>query len=424
MRYLEGHFAPVEVEVTAHDLPVTGRIPAELGGRYVRNGPNPVGAEDPGTHVWGMGPGMVHGVRLRDGRAEWYRNRFVRVPGFAPMVHVIGHAGQAFAMAEGGLPPALLDDELNTVGFCELGATAEGFTAGAHSKHDPHTGELHSLSYLPGREFVQYIVTDTAGAVVRAMPIAMTRTPFLHDFALTGDHVVLWDTPLGFDGFECRWLPGHPTRVGVMPRTGGEVRWHEIDPVHVSHTLNAYDDGDSVVVDLVTAQGPFDPADPGAIRPVLDRWTITTGTVQQQRIDDRPQDFPRINDAYAARPHRYGYSAATALYGIPFAPEGAAPDEAFTNALVKHDFQRGIAEVHAFGAAEAVGEAVFVATGPGEDEGYLLTYVHDPRRNAADLVVLAAQDFTGEPVARIHLPARVPLGLHGNWLPDHRPMPA
>ncbi|MGW4796484.1 carotenoid oxygenase family protein, partial [Nonomuraea sp. NPDC004297] len=41
MKYVEGHFAPVTEEVTAYDLPVTGRIPAELNGRYLRNGPNP-----------------------------------------------------------------------------------------------------------------------------------------------------------------------------------------------------------------------------------------------------------------------------------------------------------------------------------------------------------------------------------------------
>ncbi|WP_328395623.1 carotenoid oxygenase family protein [Nocardia sp. NBC_00416] len=418
MRYLEDHFTPVEEEITAYDLPVTGRIPAELSGRYLRNGPNPASVDDARTHIWGMGQGMVHGVRLRDGRAEWYRNRFVRVPGYAPMVHVIEHAKQIFALAEGGLPPARLDDELNTVGFAELGGTADGFTAGAHSKRDPLTGELHSLSYMPGHDFVRYTVTDTAGAVAETVAIPMTRTPFLHDFALTENHVVLWDTPLGFDGFECRWLPQHPTRVGVMARSGGDVRWLDIDPVHVSHTLNAYDDENGVVVDLVTAQGPFDPADPGAIRPVLDRWTITPDKVHQRRIDDRPQDFPRINDAFAARPHRYGYSAATALYGIPFSSEGAPSDEVFTNALVKHDLLRGTTQVHAFGRDEAVGEAVFAATGQAEDEGYLLTYVHDPRRGAADLVILAAQDFTGEPVARVHLPARVPLGLHGNWLPD------
>ncbi|MEU1983960.1 carotenoid oxygenase family protein [Nocardia sp. NPDC019395] len=418
MRYLDEHFAPVTEEITAFDLPVTGRIPDELNGRYLRNGPNALGVEDPAAHIWGMGQGMVHGVRLRDGGAEWYRNRFVRMPAFAPMVHVLAHAGRVFALAEGGLPPAELDDELNTVGIGELGGSPEGFTAGAHSKHDPVTGELHSLSYMPGRDFVQHIVTEAGGDVTRITVVPIARTPFLHDFALTRDHVVLWDTPLGFDGFDCRWHPEHPTRVGVMPRTGGDMRWLDIDPVHISHTLNAYDDGESIVVDVVTAEGPFDPADPGAIRPVLDRWTITADRIHQQRVDDRPQDFPRVNEVYTARPYRYGYTSASALYGIPFAAEGAPPDGAFTNALVKHDLVRGTAEVHGFGVDEAVGEAVFVASGAGEDEGYLLTYVHNPQRDAADLVILAAQDFTGDPVARVHLPARVPLGLHGNWMPD------
>ncbi|WP_280437961.1 carotenoid oxygenase family protein [Nocardia carnea] len=418
MKYLDNHFAPVAEEITAFDLAVTGRIPDELNGRYLRNGPNPLGVEDPAAHIWGMGQGMVHGIRLREGRAQWYRNRFVRTPGFAPMVHVLEHAGRVFAMAEGGLPPAELDDELNTVGLGDLGCTPEGFTAGAHAKHDPVTGELHSLSYMPGRDFVQHIVTGAAGEIVRATTIPMPRTPFLHDFALTRDHVVLWDTPLGFDGFDCRWLPQHPTRVGVMSRSGGDVRWLEIGPVHVSHTLNAYDDGDSIVLDLVTAEEPFDPADPGGIRPVLDRWTLTADRIHQRRIDDRPQDFPRVNEAYTSRPYRYGYSAASALYGVPFVPDGVTPDGAFSNALVKHDLVGGTAEVHGFGAEEAVGEAVFVASGSEEDEGYLLTYVHNPQRDAADLVILAAQDFTGDPVARVHLPGRVPLGLHGNWLPD------
>jgi carotenoid cleavage dioxygenase len=46
-RFLEGSFAPVTEEITAFDLPVTGRLPAELSGRYLRNGPNPLGRDDP-----------------------------------------------------------------------------------------------------------------------------------------------------------------------------------------------------------------------------------------------------------------------------------------------------------------------------------------------------------------------------------------
>ena len=47
-----------------------------------------------------------------------------------------------------------------------------------------------------------------------------------------------------------------------------------------------------------------------------------------------------------------------------------------------------------------------------------MAFVHNPERGASDLVILSAQDFTGDPVATIHLPARVPLGFHGNWIPD------
>jgi carotenoid cleavage oxygenase len=78
--YLEGFLAPMSAEVTATDLPVTGHIPEHLGGRYLRNGPNPAKEVDPATYHWFTGDGMVHGVALRDGQARWYRNRWVRGP--------------------------------------------------------------------------------------------------------------------------------------------------------------------------------------------------------------------------------------------------------------------------------------------------------------------------------------------------------
>ena len=75
--WLEGNFAPVTDELTETELPVTGRIPSEIDGLYVRNGANPVTGM---SQHWFLGHGMVHGVRLRDGAAEWYRNRYVRTP--------------------------------------------------------------------------------------------------------------------------------------------------------------------------------------------------------------------------------------------------------------------------------------------------------------------------------------------------------
>ncbi|MGP4017684.1 carotenoid oxygenase family protein [Saccharopolyspora sp. 5N708] len=448
-RYLEGDFAPVAEEITAHDLAVTGRIPSELNGRYLRIGPNPLGVEDPAAHIWATGVGMVHGVRIRDGRAEWYRNRWVRSPGvlgalgepapaspvdprahYSPNVHVIGHAGRTFALVEAGALPYELGYELDTVGPCDLGATPDGFSANAHSKLDTKTGELHSLAYIPGMPHAQHIVTDATGVVTRATNIPMPAdTPYMHDFALTENHVVLYDTPLAYDlealiagagpDSAIGWNPEHPGRLGVMPRSGGPVRWSETEPAHISHTLNAYEDGTELVIDLIRADGPVDPTDPGAVHPTLDRWTVELagGAVRRNRLDDRPQDFPRLNEAMVSRPHRYGYSAATAAL---HARVDEHPDESFANAIVKHDLHRGTTEVHRFATDAAVGEAVFVPdpSGGAEDDGYLMTFAHNPDRGAADLVVLAAQDFTGPPVARIHLPARVPLGLHGSWVPD------
>src|SRR5688500_13396666 len=132
-RYLSGNYAPVTEEVTAAGLEVTGRLPEQLSGRYLRIGPNPVTPPDPGSYHWFTGDGMAHGIRLRDGRADWYRNRWVRstrvseslgeepAPGpRCPMfdganTNVIGHAGRTFAIVEAGSHPVELTYVLDTV---------------------------------------------------------------------------------------------------------------------------------------------------------------------------------------------------------------------------------------------------------------------------------------------------------------------
>ncbi|GHG45114.1 carotenoid oxygenase family protein [Streptomyces hydrogenans] len=445
-RYLLGNFAPVTEEVTAYDLPVTGRIPAHLDGRYLRNGPNPIGIEDPTAHIWTLGAGMVHGVRIRDGRAEWYRNRWVRSGMVAdrldeprrgtpidermdisPNVQIAGIDGRTYALIEGGIRPYELTYELDTVGPCALGATSEGYSANAHSLFDPHAGELHSLAFLYGSEYVQHIVMDAAGTVRRTTTVHVPGNPYMHDFALTERFVLLYDSPVVFSpahlatGVPYTWDERRAARVGVMPREGGAVRWFELEPHLVGHTLNAHERRENeLVIDVVRHPPGISLRDIGASRPTLDRWTIDLAaeTVKEERLDDRIQEFPRLNPLYSGRPYRYGYTAAVELYAPPAGPDDDRPDEGFSNALLKHDLRRGAVEAHEFGRDAAVSEGVFVtAESPkAEDDGYVMAYVFNPSRGATDLVILAAQDFGGEPIARIHLPVRVPLGLHGNWV--------
>jgi carotenoid cleavage dioxygenase len=449
-RFLQGSFAPVIEETTAFDLPVTGTIPAELTGRYLRNGPNPMGLDDPNYH-WFLGAGMVHGVRLRDGKAEWYRNRWVRSkavaaalgedwPGgpvhenmdFAANTHIIGHGGRTLATVEAGPLPYELTYELDTVGSCDFGGSLPGGFA-AHTKLDHQTGELHAIAYYWAWDHVQHIIVSPAGRVRQTTDIPVSDGPMMHDFALTASYVLLLDLPVTFSlnavaaGRELPyvWNPDHPARVGLLPRDGsGPVRWFEVEPCWVFHCLNAYDDDGRVVVDLCQYNESFDVSTLWAAHgPVtLDRWTIdpAAGTVKQQRLDDRGQEFPRVDDRIISRPHRYGYSAVIGEVNRAITVAGDFSDDAFANAILRHDLSRGTTQAREFGRDATVGEAVFAPAAPdaAEDDGYVMAFVHNPERGASDLLILAAQDFLGDPVATIHLPARVPLGFHGSWIPD------
>ena len=466
--FFEGSFAPVREEVTAFDLPVTGTLPPELNGCYLRNGPNPMGLEDPGARWgdghWFLGSGMVHGVRLRDGRAEWYRNRWVRSrqaasalgekwPGgpvhddadFAANTHIIRHAGRVLATVEAGPLPYQLTGELETVGPYDFDGKLPGGYA-AHTKLDRRTGELHAIAYYWAWDHVQHIVVDAAGQVIRTTNIPAPDGPMMHDFALTDRYVVLFDLPVTFSmdavaagrKLPYTWNGAHQARVGLLPSAGKNadqnadksavqpdgVRWFDVEPCWVFHTLNAHDEGGRVVVDLVRYGAPYDVSALEGKGPLtLERWSIdpAAGTVRPQGLDDRAQEFPRVDDRIVSQPHRYGYSAVIGeVSRETVSLSGDFADRAFANALLKHDLAAGTNQAHEFGKDATAGEAVFAPAAPdaGEDEGYVLAFIHNPERGAADLVVLAAQDFTGEPVARVHLPARIPLGFHGSWIAD------
>jgi carotenoid cleavage dioxygenase len=425
-RYLEGNYAPVREEVTATELPVTGSIPTHLTGRYLRIGPNPI-APDPATYHWFTGEGMVHGVRLRDGKAEWYRNRFVRPQAdhYAPNTNVIGHAGRTFAIVEaGGSPPYELTDELDTVGPCDFGGLPQGYTA--HPKRDPDTGELHAVSYWWGWDnIVHYTVIDAAGQVRRTVEIPFGASGMVHDFSLTERHVVVYDLPVLFDveeamgggTFPYHWVDGYQARVGVMPREGSaeDVAWFDVEPCYVFHPLNSYDlpDEGKVVLEVVRHPRMFqrDRLGPNEGTPTLDRWTVdlAAGKVIEERIDDRPQEFPRVDERLVGKRHRIGWAVLAEQDGI---------DVSLAGGLLKHDMAAGTAEVRSFGPGTQAGEFVMVPSGQGtsEDDGYVMGIVYDRARDASELVL--ADAGTLETIAVVALPQRVPFGFHGNWVAD------
>ena len=440
--YLSGIHMPMDEEVTLTDLPVTGTIPPVFDGRYLRIGPNPIAPDAAGYH-WFTGDGMVHGIALKDGRAQWYRNRWIRSnrvgakhpAGAAPgprhghdtvNTNVIGIAGRTWALVEAGSYPVELGDTLDEQTFNAFDDTLMGsFTA--HPHLDPLTGEHHAIAYEatnPGT--VRHVVLSTEGRVIREEPVAVAHGPSIHDCGVTARYAVILDLPVTFSmkamigghSFPYRWNPDHQARIGLLPRDGrGEdTIWCPVDPAYVFHLANSYDDADgNVVLDVCAYRTMFDDGrhGPDGQNLGLERWTVdpVARTVARRTLDASPQEFPRPDERRFGQPYRYAYALAL--------PAETSDQLIGATALYKHDLAAGTRETHEFGAGRFPGEFVFVPAraDAAEDEGYLIGLVIDMAAATTDLVILDTQAFAGPPVASIRIPHRVPPGFHGNWLP-------
>ncbi len=445
--FLSGNYAPWREEGDAADLEIEGQLPRELNGALYRVGPNPHFVPQ-GRYHWFDGDGMIHSFRLRDGRAS-YRNRYVKTAGLmaemkagrslyggllnpaandappadapfknAANTNIIGYSNRLLALFEAGLPHELKPETLETVGpynFC--GKLAGPMTA--HPKFDPESGDLLFFGYQPFPPYVTYHRADARGNLLESCSIDSKIPVMMHDFVTTKNYAVFFVCPsvfrlenMGQGKPLLAWEPEHGTSIGVMPRRGGDVKWFQTDPFYIFHFVNAFEQNDTVVVDGCRMDHLDMSGSSFGAQPFPYRWTLDLkgGTVRTTQIDEQPSEFPRINDTLAGFQHRFGYFAS--------ARPGETSGFGF-NTLVKRDYQTGRAETFDPGHDMKPGEPVFVprTAGAAEDDGYVLATWYDPALNRSELIVLAAQNFSGAPVARVKLQHRVPFGFHGNWVP-------
>ena len=439
-----GIHAPMRSELTLHDLPVTGSIPAGLDGRYLKMGANPVAATPVGHH-WFLGDGMVHGLAIQDGRVLWYRNRWIRSRAAAAALqrpaapgprrgrsdtvntNVVEFGGRAFALVEAGSFPVELSETLDEQCYNPFDGTLDGAFSG-HPHRDPRTGEHHAIAY-DGRvwDAVRHVVVSAAGTVIRDVPIAVAHGPCIHDCALTARFAIVLDLPVTFSmravlaghRFPFRWNPAHRARVGLLPRhgDGGEIIWCDVEPCFVFHVANAFDGEDGrVILDVIAYASMFAAGGSGLdALGRLERWTVDPSArrVARRVLDPTAQEFPRIDERRFGQAYRYAYTVCV--------PADGNPQLTGATRLYKHDLETGDRRVHEFGGYHLPGEFIFVpaAEAAAEDEGWLIGLVINTNDETTDLTILDARCFEAAPLATVRLPHRIPPGFHGNWFPAY-----
>ena len=449
--YLDGNFAPVDREITTETLQVIGELPQELSGMFLRNGPNPQ-FSPLGQYHWFDGDGMLHGVRIQNGKAS-YQNRYVRTKGWQ-IEHEAGkaiwsglleppqmdnpygpskntantalawHAGKMLATWEGGAPHAIALSNLDTIGeHTYNGKLSSSFTA--HPKVDPVTGEMMFFGYSFAPPYLKYSVVSPTGELLRTVPIDLPTGVMMHDFAITENYTVFMDLPLTFSMERMQqgkpplmFESNKPSRFGIVPRHGdnSNIRWFESPTCYVFHTLNAYEQGDEVVLIAcrmnstnVLMQDTGSALEENIPQLYQWRFNLNTGGVSEERLDDVASEFPRVNENFLGRKTQYGYAGRMTRDPMPL-----------FDGVIKYDLNNSNSQVHQFEPGCYGGEAVFAPNpnAQNEDEGWLITFIYNSQEETSELVVIDAQDVTSEPVARVLIPQRVPYGFHGTWISE------
>jgi len=454
--YLTGVFAPVLDEMTDAHLTVVGRIPRDLNGLFVQNGPNPRFPPNVG-HSWFDGDAMVQGVQIMDGRAT-FRSRWIETKGLKDDIEagratyvgslskpgagkrhknvantdLVYHSGRLLALWwEGGEPYELSLPDLRTKGtFSYNNTLAGGLTS--HAKIDPKTGELFFISWGRRPPYLHVGIAGDDGMISRYIPVLLPGPRVQHDLAISERFICVFDFPLMLDlkrpnqdtlGFI--FDEESPARIALIDRrdTTAPPRWFPILPSFMWHLSSAWDEGDEFVLVGARIRHPTRCDSRGRIRddgPIVDgehrfdarpyMWRLNpkTGAVSERQLDDACVEFPRVNDAQLCAGARYTYMLEIDRGEPAIKAKG----------LLKYDLAQGRQE-HLRLPHGHIGYEVSFAPRDGgacEDDGYLVGFVTNEADLTSEFWITPAQAVAEGPVARVKLPQKVAPKFHGRWL--------
>ncbi|MHA6719704.1 carotenoid oxygenase family protein [Sphingomonas sp. RS6] len=466
-------YTPSRFEGGVRDLEVVGEIPASLSGRFVQVAPDALYPPMLGDDIYFNGDGAITAFRFQNGHVDFqrryvetdrvkaqraarrslhgkYRNPFTDDPsvhGLSPSTantNIVPFNGLLLALKEDSLPYAMDPVTLETLGIWNADGQIGNTTFTAHPKFDPATGNLQAFGYEAGgigtTDVVYYEFTPQ-GRLVREIWIKAPFAGMIHDFAVTEQYVVFPVLPATADlerikagGNHFEWQPDLGYEFGVMRRDGdgSDLRWFRGPNCFQAHVLNAFEEGDRIHVDTPCVDGNlfyfFPTADgyspsPETLHFQLTRWTFDLGSnsnvAGMTTLMDAPCEFPRCDDRFVGRPYRHGIMLGCDI--SRFATDRCGPPPwQFFNLLVHVDVVTGAVQHWFPGDAECFQEPTFVPRSPDapEGDGYVLALVNHLESYTTELVILEALSLEKGPIARVKLPVRMRMSLHGNWLPD------
>lgn len=468
---LSDNFAPVDELPPTECEVVEGSLPACLDGAYIRNGPNPQFLPRGPYHLFD-GDGMLHSIRISKGRATLCSryiktNKYIveRDAGSSVLPNVfsgfhgitataargalsaarvltgqfnpangIGLANTSlaffgnrlYALGESDLPYAVKlasDGDIETIGRHDFdGELFMSMTA--HPKIDSDTGEAFAFRYGPMPPFLTYFRFNADGTKQPDVPIYSMVTPsFLHDFAITKKFAIFADIQIGMNpaemiagGSPVSADPAKVPRIGIIPRYAkdeSEMRWFDVPGFNIIHAINAWDEEDDTIVlvapNILSVEHTLERMDLIHASVEKVRIDLKTGMVSRHTMSARNLDFAVINPANIGKKNKYVYAA----IGDPM-PK--------ISGVVKLDVSKGerkecTVASRMYGEGCFGGEPFFVArktdAGSEEDDGYLVTYVHNENTGESKFLVMDAKSPNLDIVAAVKLPQRVPYGFHG-----------
>jgi carotenoid cleavage dioxygenase-like enzyme len=469
---LSGFFAPARFEADVIDCVVTGTIPPELNGAFYRMHGDWIYAPKFDDEASLSADGYISMFRFQNGSVD-YRGRYIKTDRYLRQIaarkQLYGYyrnpygddpevrdtqnphlrtaanttpvvlGGKLYATKEEGLPYEVDPNTLETVGPTDFDGTWTSQTFTAHPKLDPFTRETIAFGYesigLASND-VHVASFDADGRITWSLDFKVPYSSMLHDMAFTENYLIIpgGGTVTDMERLKAGkerwgWDSKRPSYYAVIPRGGRaeDVRIFEGPERSIVHTANAWEQGDTIVMDAPIASGNtwpwFKDVDGAAftmnsftLRRVKLGLSTNSNTALEEELFDRDiTSFTRIDERFYTKQNRYVW----VQYADPDQPFHAElPDDPRlrpVNSYGRFDVIDRTLKSYFIGPDHVLQEPVFVARNAdaAEGDGWILGTAHNLVEMRSELVILDAQ--TMSECGRVILPFRNAYQVHAIW---------